>query len=450
VTRRHGPACLADLRCPWCWVNGSGAASERLTSPLTVRSDLRERNSAQRWAATYSHGESQGSNPLTSTPQQPWSPAWRVAPTGPASLEVLAGQERAATANHGPVDLAVVAQPSSSRWWSGFQTPAACQSRSRRQQVTGLPHSAMQARTPRIMRFPQPDDPDGRPCLPTHHPRSQPPWPNLPTPIPANAKTPKPRTCWPTWPASRPVSCRGRRYPLVAIADWAADAPGPVRAVLGARHHASGHFSVPAEATIRRTLTHLDADALAGAVGAWLSDREPSGPAAGRRRAVAVDGKTLRGTRAAGGDGRPVHLLAAMDPTSRAVLTQRQVGAARGGPGFQPLLGPWTWPGWSPSPTRCRPSRAAEFLVTAKRAHHLLVVKPTSRPAGPLPAPAGPLPAPALAPRPGAGPHRDRGHGRVVLRTSRPCACATSASRTPPGPAGHRQDPRPRRPHPTV
>src|SRR5215211_4378255 len=31
-------------------------ASERLTSPLTVGSDLQKRGSAQRWAATYSHG----------------------------------------------------------------------------------------------------------------------------------------------------------------------------------------------------------------------------------------------------------------------------------------------------------------------------------------------------------------------------------------------------------
>ena len=39
-----------------------------------------------------------------------------------------------------------------------------------------------------------------------------------------------------------------------------------------------------------------------------------------RQRAVAVDGKTLRGARGAGADGRLVHLLACMDHTSRAVL----------------------------------------------------------------------------------------------------------------------------------
>jgi hypothetical protein len=102
-----------------------------------------------------------------------------------------------------------------------------------------------------------------------------------------------------------------------------------------------GCFAVPAEATIRRTLARLDADALAGAIGAWLADRKPQGPAASRRRAVAVDGKTLRGALGAGGDGRPVHLLAAMDHASRTVMAQRQVGGApEEVPAFAPLLAP--------------------------------------------------------------------------------------------------------------
>ena len=82
-------------------------------------------------------------------------------------------------------------------------------------------------------------------------------------------------------------------------------------------------------------------DALASAIGAWLADREPSGPAVSRWRAVAVDGKAPRGAHAAGGDGRPVHLLAAMDHTSRAVLAQHAVGGApEEVPAFQPLLAP--------------------------------------------------------------------------------------------------------------
>jgi predicted transposase YbfD/YdcC len=228
-----------------------------------------------------------------------------------------------------------------------------------------------------------------------------------------------------------PRGARGRRHPLVAIlamaaaavlagarsmaaiAEWATDTPQPVRAALGARHHAPGHFTVPAEATIRRTLAHLDADALAAAVGAWLADRESSGPAASRRRAVAVDGKTLRGARAADGDGRPVHLLAAMDHTSRAVLAQRQVGGApEEVPGFQPLLAPLDLSGVvvTADALQTHPD-AAEFLVAAKRAHYLFMVKANQ---------------PTLLDRcrhlpwhrvPVLDRTRDRGHGRLELRT---------------------------------
>jgi hypothetical protein len=108
-----------------------------------------------------------------------------------------------------------------------------------------------------------------------------------------------------------PRSPRGRRHPLVAIlamtaaavltgarslaavGEWATDAPQPVRAALGARRDAPDSWSVPAEATIRRTLARLDPEALAAAIGDWLTDRSPKPNR--RRRAVAVDGKTLRG-----------------------------------------------------------------------------------------------------------------------------------------------------------
>jgi predicted transposase YbfD/YdcC len=200
---------------------------------------------------------------------------------------------------------------------------------------------------------------------------------------------------------------------IAAIAEWAADAPQPVRAALGAHHHAPGHFTVPAEATIRRTLARLDADALAAAVGAWLADREPSGPAASRRRAVAVDGKTLRGARAVGGDGRPLHLLAAMDHTGRAVLAQRQVGGAPEEVcAFQPLLAPLDLADVvvTADALQTHPD-AAEFLVAAKGAHYLFVVKDNQ---------------PTLLDRcrrlpwhrvPELDRTRDRGHGRIELRT---------------------------------
>jgi hypothetical protein len=132
---------------------------------------------------------------------------------------------------------------------------------------------------------------------------------------------------------------------IAAIAEWAADTPQQVRVVLGARQQAPGCLAVPAAATIRRTLSRLDADTLAGVIGAWLTDRDRHRehdrprPVTHRRRAVAVDGKTLRGAHTPGGDGRPVHLLAAMDHTSSVVLAQRQVaGAPEEVPAFTELL----------------------------------------------------------------------------------------------------------------
>jgi hypothetical protein len=55
----------------------------------------------------------------------------------------------------------------------------------------------------------------------------------------------------------------------------------PVRATLGARRDTPDHWVVPAEATIRRTLARLDADALAIAIGAWLANRDVPEPAGG-------------------------------------------------------------------------------------------------------------------------------------------------------------------------
>jgi predicted transposase YbfD/YdcC len=234
-----------------------------------------------------------------------------------------------------------------------------------------------------------------------------------------------------------PRAARGRRRPLVAIlglaatavlagarsfaavAEWAADAPQEVRAALGARRDAPDHFTVPTEATIRRTLTRLDADVLASTIGAWLADRDRHrdrdrpGPAT-RRRAVAVDGQTLRGARApTPGDGRPVHLLACMDHASRAVLAQRQVGGApEEVPAFAPLLDLLDLAGVvvTADALQTHPE-AAEFLVTRKQAHYLFVVKanqPTllARCAG------LPWHRVSVADR-----TRDRGHGRLEVRT---------------------------------
>jgi predicted transposase YbfD/YdcC len=223
----------------------------------------------------------------------------------------------------------------------------------------------------------------------------------------------------------------GRRHPLVtilamaaaavltgarsmaAIAEWAADAPQPVRAAFGARRDAPDRWVVPAEATIRRTLARVDPTALAAVIGAWLADRDrPGRPGQQhRRRAVAVDGKTLRGAK--GDDGRQVHLLAAMDHATRTVLAQRHVDGAPGEvPGLVPLLADLDLAGAVVTADALHThADAAELLVAGKQTHYLFIVKANQ---------------PTLLDRcarlawhhvPVLDRTRDRGHGRVELRT---------------------------------
>jgi hypothetical protein len=190
---------------------------------------------------------------------------------------------------------------------------------------------------------------------------------------------------------SDPRGRRGRRHPLVAIlaiaaaavlagarsmaaiAEWAADAPQLVRVALGARRDGPAHWVVPSEATIRRTLARLEAEALAEVIGAWLADRDRPDQRP-RRRAVTVDGKTLRGARR---DGRAVHLLAAMEHATPRVLAQRAVNGAPGEvPGFQPLLADLALAGPVVTADALHAhAEAAQFLVTTKRADYLFTVK---------------------------------------------------------------------------
>jgi DDE_Tnp_1-associated len=219
-------------------------------------------------------------------------------------------------------------------------------------------------------------------------PRPAPPRRRTPAPAGLPGRRPRPASCpWPSPPtgghpglAAAAVLAGARS--IAAIAEWAAEAPQPVRVALGARQQAPGHRSVPAEATIRRTLARLDPDTVAGAIGAWLADRDRhldgdrGRPAVGRR-AVAVDGKTLRGAHPPDGDGRPVHLLAAMDHQRCAVLAQRQVGGApEEVPVFAPLLARLDLAGVvvTADGLQTHPA-AAEFLVTCKQAHYLFTVK---------------------------------------------------------------------------
>jgi predicted transposase YbfD/YdcC len=112
------------------------------------------------------------------------------------------------------------------------------------------------------------------------------------------------------------VMAGARSY--AAIADWAAVADHAV-GVCGRPPHAS---------TIRRLLGRLDVVALEAALTGWVLVRraaaaraaDQGGPLAERRYVLAVDGKTLRGARAA--DGAQTKLVCVYDHAHRLVLTQ--------------------------------------------------------------------------------------------------------------------------------
>jgi predicted transposase YbfD/YdcC len=198
---------------------------------------------------------------------------------------------------------------------------------------------------------------------------------------------------------------------VTAIAEWAADAPPPVLAALGVRRDPlTRRCHVPDKATIRRVLGRVDGDAVDTAVGAWLADRlRPPGHR--RRRTVAVDCKTLRGT-AGGGHNRPVHLLAAMDHADGAVLAQHHVDDSTNEISqFRPLLAELDLAGVIVTADAMHTQRDHASFLIERGADYLFVVK-ANQPT--LHAQLVGLPWLQI---PVLDRTRDHGHGRVEVRT---------------------------------
>jgi DDE_Tnp_1-associated len=242
-----------------------------------------------------------------------------------------------------------------------------------------------------------------------------------------------------------PRACSGRRHPLIAIlalaaaavlagarsfaaiAEWAADAPQPVRAGLGARRDPlTGCFMVPTETTIRRTLGRLDAQALGVAIGAWLCARDRHHDdrlemqRRQRRRAVAVDGKRC----VAPAQQRQTATAMA----TRAVLAQQRVGGApEEVSAFAPLLVSVDLAGVvvTADALQTHPE-ATEFLVTRKQAHYLFTVKANQ--SSLLQRCAG-LPWHGV---PVLDRTSDRGHGRLEVRTLKAVTVGHFGFPTPP------------------
>ncbi|MFD4955791.1 ISAs1 family transposase [Streptomyces sp. NPDC058451] len=182
-----------------------------------------------------------------------------------------------------------------------------------------------------------------------------------------------------------PRGVRGRRYPLsalvtaaaasvlagarslTAITEWIGDAPTWACRTLG--------FPVdPLTAhphTLRRLLVRLDGDALDRAIGAFLAARAtPAGPGL---RAIAVDGKALRGSRTA--TTPYITLLAAMDHDGH-VLAQRQVADKSNEiPAFQPLLSTIDLTGTVVTADALHTQHAHGTYLRERGAHYIAQVK---------------------------------------------------------------------------
>ncbi len=104
---------------------------------------------------------------------------------------------------------------------------------------------------------------------------------------------------------------------FAAIGQWVADQDQTTLAALGLTNR-----RVPSESAIRRTFARLDAAVLDSVLAAWLWTRTR---VVGRRRVIAIDGKTVRGARSA--HTAAPHLVAAFDHGTGTVLGQLAIAA---------------------------------------------------------------------------------------------------------------------------
>jgi predicted transposase YbfD/YdcC len=211
---------------------------------------------------------------------------------------------------------------------------------------------------------------------------------------------------------------------FVAIAEWAADLPVEAAAALGIS------AAPPSESAVRRLVQRLDPDRFDTVIGAWIQQLSRARVPAGRRRVLAVDGKTLRGSRQLDTSGMQVagrHLLAVIDHHCRVVLGQVAVDAATQGKGseinqFVPLIDTLTdvdLPGVVITADALHTQREHVADLQTRGAHWVLTVK-GNQPS--LRRQLAELPWKAVAEG-----HRsvETGHGRREIRTLKVVTIAT-------------------------
>jgi hypothetical protein len=132
----------------------------------------------------------------------------------------------------------------------------------------------------------------------------------------------------------------------------------------------TGALDVPSEPTFRRVFKRVDRAAFHTVLADWLAEHDPE-----RLSALAVDGKTVKGSRQP--DGRPVHLLSAVTHATQRLLHQLPIAEKSNEiPAFRPLLEALPWAGAVVTADAEHCQRAhARFLVYEKDADYLFLAK---------------------------------------------------------------------------
>jgi len=161
---------------------------------------------------------------------------------------------------------------------------------------------------------------------------------------------------------------------FLAIEEWARDQSREVLKLLGCRYGRP-----PSERTFRRVLKNqVNADDLDEKLGLWVAEQQPALAGMG----VAIDGKTLRGSR--DGEKKGVHLLSAVVHGSGVVVAQMSVSEKTNEiPCARPLLAELDIEGSVVTADALHTQKeTARYIVEKKEADYVLTVKdnqPTMR-----------------------------------------------------------------------
>ena len=156
---------------------------------------------------------------------------------------------------------------------------------------------------------------------------------------------------------------------FVAMAQWAADLSQPLLKRLGCRWDFNqAKYVPPSEPTLRRTLQSIDADDVDNRIGAWLASQS-------KGDGLAVDGKTLRGSR--GAHEKAVHLMSALLHQEGVVVSQKAVPDKTNEiTAMKPLLEPLDLTGKVVTADAMHAqTEHARYIVEEKKADYLFTVK---------------------------------------------------------------------------